>query len=84
MWYFHIPYTEKNVITKTRLYSFDPLKPLFYTVNLGFTGVNINFNISAQRQRQVPTIYVLSRNVKTTRFFHLKVFIFGGILNIFE
>ena len=29
----------QNVITKTRLYSFDPLKPHFYTVKLGFTGV---------------------------------------------
>ena len=26
-------------ITKTRLYSFDPLNPRFYTVKLGFTGV---------------------------------------------
>ena len=35
-------------IMKTRLYSFDPLKPHVYTVKLGFTGVNINFHISAQ------------------------------------
>ena len=35
-------------ITKTYLYSFDPLKPHFYTVKLGFTGVYINFLISAQ------------------------------------
>ena len=35
-------------ITKTRLYNFDPLKPHFYTVNLGFTGVYIIFLISAQ------------------------------------
>ena len=35
-------------ITKTRLYSFDPLKPHFYTVKLGFTGVYIVFLISAQ------------------------------------
>ena len=26
-------------ITKTRLYNFDPLKPHFYIVKLGFTGV---------------------------------------------
>ena len=38
-------------ITKTRLYSFDPLKPHFYTVKLGFTGVYINFLISAQKHR---------------------------------
>ena len=31
------------VITKTRLYNFDPLKPHFHIVKLGFTGVNIIF-----------------------------------------
>ena len=35
-------------ITKTRLYGFEPLKPHFYTVKLGYTGVYINFLISAQ------------------------------------
>ena len=30
-------------ITKTRIYNFDPLKPHFYIVNLGFTGVYIFF-----------------------------------------
>ena len=30
-------------ITKTYLYNFDPLKPLFYTVKRGFTGVYIIF-----------------------------------------
>ena len=35
-------------ITKTYLYSFDPLKPHFYVVKLGFTGVYIIFLISAQ------------------------------------
>ena len=40
-----------SLITKTRLYSFDPLKPQFYTVKLGFTGVYINFRISAQKHR---------------------------------
>ena len=38
-------------ITKTRLYSFDPFKPHFYTVKLGFTGVYSNFLISAQKHR---------------------------------
>ena len=65
-------------ITKTCLYSFDPLEPLFYTVKLGFTGVYINFFTSAQKHSgyslELPTIYVLSRNTKTTRIFHLKVF----------
>ena len=35
-------------ITKTRLYNFDPLKPHFYTVKLGFTRVYIIFFISAE------------------------------------
>ena len=40
--------TIKDSITKTCLYNFDPLKPHFYTVNLGFTGVYIIFLFSAQ------------------------------------
>ena len=35
-------------ITKTCLYNFDPLKPHFYIVKLGFAGVYIIFLISAQ------------------------------------
>ena len=35
-------------ITKTCLYNFDPLKPHFYIVKLGFTGVYIIFLISVQ------------------------------------
>ena len=31
-------------ITKTCLYNFDPLKPHFYIVKLGFTGVYIIFS----------------------------------------
>ena len=34
-------------ITKTCLYNFDPLKPHFYIVKLGFTGLYIIFPISA-------------------------------------
>ena len=33
---------------KTCLYNFDPRKPHFYIVKLGFTGVNIIFLIFAQ------------------------------------
>ena len=36
-------------ITKTRLYNFDPLKPHFYIVKLGFTGVYIIFLIFARK-----------------------------------
>ena len=35
-------------ITKTCLYSFDPIKPHFYIVKLGFIGVYIIFLISTQ------------------------------------
>ena len=39
---------QNSLITKTYLYNFDPLKPHFYIVKLGFTGVNIIFLISVQ------------------------------------
>ena len=86
-------------ITKTRLFNFDPLKPHFYIVKLGFTGVYIIFLISAHKHRlwvhvrtaslrrfqRVPTIYVWSRNTKNIRIFFLKIFIFGGkIFSIFK
>ena len=38
-----------ELITKTYLYNFDPLKRHFYIVNLGFTGVCIIFLISAKK-----------------------------------
>ena len=38
-------------ITKTYLYNFDPLKPHFCIVKLGFTGVYIVFLISALKHR---------------------------------
>ena len=41
-------YNMKTSITKTYLYNYDPLKPHFYIVKLGFTGVYIIFLISAQ------------------------------------
>ena len=37
-------------ITKTFLYNFDPLKPTFYIVKLGFTWVYIIFVISTPKQ----------------------------------
>ena len=37
------------LITKIYLYNFDPLKPHFYIVKLGFTGVYIIFLISAKK-----------------------------------
>ena len=44
----YLVYISVIIITKTYLYNFDPLKPHFYIVKLGFTGVYIIFLISAQ------------------------------------
>ena len=76
-------------ITKTCLYNFNPLKPHFYTVKLGFTGVYIIFSYFCSKHRLwvlvrtasprrfcVLTIYVLSRNMKNIRIFYLKIFNF--------
>ena len=52
------------LITKTCLYNFDPLKPHFYIVKLGFTGVYIIFLISAQKHR----LWVLVRTASPRRF----------------
>ena len=44
------PYVMKHnmaAITKTYLFNFDLLKPLFYVVKLGFTGLYVIFVISA-------------------------------------
>ena len=51
-----IMYTSVNAnfsiyITKTNLYNFEPLKPHFYIVKLGFTGVYNVFLISAKKHR---------------------------------
>ena len=36
-------------ITKTCLYNFDPLKPYFYIVQLGFTGYTLFFLVLLER-----------------------------------
>ena len=43
--------TQGTIITKTCLYNFDPLKPHFYIVKLGFTGVYLISLISAEKHR---------------------------------
>ena len=53
-----------STITKTCLYNFDTLKPHFYIVKLGFTGVYISFLISAQKHR----LWVLVRTASSRRF----------------
>ena len=42
-WVLHLLSWDHIFITKTRLYNFDPLKPHFYIVKLGFTGVYLVF-----------------------------------------
>ena len=47
-----ISYTFQLIITKSCLYNFDPLKPYFYLVKLGFTGIYIIvFLIFARKHR---------------------------------
>ena len=53
-----------DFIMKTCLYNLDPLKPHFYIVKLGFTGVYIIFLISAQKHR----LWVLVRTASARRF----------------
>ena len=54
----------KISITKTCLYNFDPLKPHFYIIKLGFTGVFIIFLIFARKHR----LWVLVRTASPRRF----------------
>ena len=52
MWIFcHFFLQGIQYITKTYLYNFNPLKPHFYRVKLGFAGVYIIFLISTQKHR---------------------------------
>ena len=98
--YFYLPtfhirikcyvHLNRYLITKTRLYNFDPHKPHFYIVKLGFVGVYIIFLISDQKHRlwvpvrtassrrflRLPTIYILSRNIKNIRIFFSENFHF--------
>ena len=51
------------LITKTCLYNFDPLKPHFYIVKLGFTGAYIIFLISAKKKHR---FWVLVRTASSS------------------
>ena len=54
----------KDLIMKTCLYNFDPLKPHFYIVKLGFTGVYTVFLIFAEKHR----LWVLVRTTSPRQF----------------
>ena len=84
---------------KTCLYNFDPLKPHFYIVKLGFTGVYIIFLISAQNidcwyslelphrgsSNEYPQSMFCAEIWKISEFFTRKFSFFGGkIFNIVE
>ena len=51
-------------ITKTCLCNFDTIKPHYYIVKLGFTGVYIIFLISSQKHR----LWVLVRTASVRQF----------------
>ena len=79
IWLLYLP------ITKTCLYNFDPLKPHFYIVKLGFTGVYIIFLISAQNidcgprwggSNKYQQSMFWAEIWKISKKFYLKIFIF--------
>ena len=95
----HRCFSLPAIITKTYLYNFDPLKPHFYIVKLGFTGVYIIFLISAQNidcgysleppQRggsdEYPQSMFWAEIWKISEFFIWKSSFFGAeIFSIFE
>ena len=87
-------------ITKTYLYNFDPLKPHFYLVKQGFTGVYIIFLSSVQNidcgyslepprrggSNEYPQSMFWAEIWKISDFFFIWKFSFlgGEIFNIFE
>ena len=82
--------TTFTSITKTCLYNIDHLKPHFYIVRLGFTGVYIIFLISAQNidcgyslelpsrggSNEYPQSMFWAEIWKISEFFYLKIFSF--------
>ena len=55
-------------ITKTGLYNFDPLKPHFYIVKLGFPRVYINVLISAHKHRLWVLVRTASQRYPQSMF----------------
>ena len=90
---------SRTTITKTRLYNFDPLKPHFYILKLGFTGVyiifiillkNIDCGYSLEPPRrggsnEYPQSMLWAEIRKISEFFIRKFSFFDGkIFSIFE
>ena len=77
-------------ITKTCLYNVVPFNPLLYSKTGVYKDTYIIFFYFAKKHRlwvlvrtasprrfqRVPTIYVLSRNMKNIRLFYMKIFLF--------
>ena len=93
------PDVVRQYITKTRLYNFDPLKPHFYIVKLGFTGVYIIFLISDRNidcgysleppcqggSNEYPQSMFWAETWKISEFFIWKFSFFGDkICSMFE
>ena len=75
----HTSKKEASTVTKTCLYNFDPHKPHFYIVKLGFTGVYIIFLISAQN---IDCGYSLEKYQNfSSENFHFLVVKFSILLN---
>ena len=70
---------------KTYLYNFDPFKPPFYEVKLGFTGVYIIFLISTQNIDCIHNLCFEEKYKKYQSFlsenFHFLVVNFSVFLN---
>ena len=82
---------DMDIITKTSPCNEHPLKPHFYIVKLGFTGVFIFLIFALKHRLWVlvrtaslrPTIYVLSKNKKICHIFTSKNIIFSTFRNCF-
>ena len=66
----------KNIRIFICLYNFDPLKPHFYIVKLGFTGVYIIFQISAEAILTNTHNLCFEQKYEKYQNFYLKIFIF--------
>ena len=71
------PFCHGLYITKTCLYGFDPLKPHFHIVKLGFTGIYIIFLISAKKILEIFIwiFYIFFLVVKFSVYFNRQVFV---------
>ena len=82
------PHNHANIHNKnTPIYNFDPVKPHFYTVKLGFTGVYIIFLISAQKHRLWYSLELPhwgSSNEYPQSMFWAEIWKISEFLSIFE